>query len=260
MVDREKQWRKTIFKESRKLVFDDKLGFFLKTLLFLLAMISVDVIGIFIGYKINIFLGIFLGAVLWGMIDTIFSKFLLNSNEIGKAARISDSNVHIKAYINSVIWNTITTIIRILPTFTIINTFLFIIAMMFEGWGIKIGALISDMGLKFLIIIGINFIISLFFFSTNFLIIEEKEKNFISAILRSIKLTVRSFKSTFIIVLILNIQVYLIGGIALFGLLANGFEILTTIAFMFVLVALIIYYNVVLIKWYKYVNVKYKKI
>lgn len=259
MSDRDKQWRKMIFRDSRKLISADRLGFFLKTLVFVIAMISIDIISIFINYKMNFIIGIAIGIILWAIIDVMFSKFLLNSNELGMSAPINDSNIHMSAYIQCTIWNGITMILKFLPSIAILNTALLAMGLLFEGWRINFTALFKQIGINLITVIGIGLIISLFFFSVNYLIIEGKEKNFINAIIRSITLTLTNFKSTIIVVIVVNVQVYVLGILAFWGLISNNFGIVTLIAFIFVITALISYYNIVLIKWYRYINAKYEK-
>lgn len=259
MNNRDHQWRKMIFRDSRKLILDDKLGFFVKTLVFVIAMISIDIISIFINYKVNFILGVIVGIILWAIIDVMFSKFLLNSNELGMSAPMNNSNIHMKAYINCGIWNAITTILRFLPSISIINMGLVAIMLLFQGWRISFTAIFKQIGVSLIIIIVISLIISTFFFSVNYLIIEGKERNFINAVIRSVKLTMQNLKSTIMIVIVINIQVYGLAVLAFWGLISNNFGIITLIAFIFVITALISYYNIVLIKWYKYLNVKYEK-
>ncbi|MGL4874866.1 MAG: hypothetical protein ACRC30_09480 [Clostridium sp.] len=57
--------------------------------------------------------------------------------------------------------------------------------------------------------------------------------------------------STIIVLIIVNIQVYLIGIIAFWGYRRSGFGIIALIAILFVVVALAGYLRLVKIKWYR---------
>lgn len=88
MNSRDKQWRKFVFQGSRKLILEDKLGFFWKIIFFLIAMISVKIISKFVIGIAGIYVGLLIGVLIGVMINILFDKFLLNSEEIERSAAI----------------------------------------------------------------------------------------------------------------------------------------------------------------------------
>ena len=257
MNSRDKQWRKFVFQGSRKLILEDKLGFFWKIIFFLIAMISVKIISKFVIGIAGIYIGLLIGVLIGVMINVLFDKFLLNSEEIERSAAINSSNVSFKVYINCLIWNVISGFIRLIPVIFIFDKVALLILSKIQGAQISLEKILALTFTNLLITIIMSFIIKILFLPVDYLLIQEKETNFIKAIITSLKMIKEKFLSTILVIIISNIQVWIIGIIAFIGLILSGFGLITILAFLFVVAALTAYYKFIEIKWYKFLYRSY---
>ncbi|MGL4850700.1 MAG: hypothetical protein ACRC28_17580 [Clostridium sp.] len=245
-----KRERKRVFSESRKLILDDKLGFFLKIGLFLICLFAVNIIAVAIGEKLSIILGILFSVIISVLVNGLFNKFLLVSEKEGIATSIHKSNIGVKAYINLLVWKIINNLIVLAP---IIIAGMDIVKDTLEIRNVRIylEQVKNTVLISVVLVIVISLLINMIFLPVEYLIIEEKEKNIFKAIARSFNISKKKIGSTIIVLVVVNIQVYLIGIIAFWGYRRSGFGIIALIAILFVVVALAGYLRLVKIKWYK---------
>lgn len=257
MKSRDKQWRKFAFQESRKLILNDKLGFFWKVIVFLIAILAVEIIANFVGGVAGYYIGLIVGILVGVMINVLFDKFLLNSEEAERSASINNSNVSFKIYLNCLIWKVVSGFIKLFPVIFIFDKIAILVLAKFEGVQVYSKGVITLIFTNLLLTLLISFIIKVFFFPVDYLLIQGKETNVIKAMITSLKIVKEKFLSTVVVILISSIQVGVIGIIAFIGFTLSGFGLITLLAFLFVIAALVAYYNFIEIKWYKFLYGSY---
>ncbi|MGL5649533.1 MAG: hypothetical protein ACRDDY_16985 [Clostridium sp.] len=250
MKEINRQGRKIAFRDSRRLILHDKLGFFLKIGIFLIGLFATNIIAVFIGKKISVILGILCSILIGVLVNGLFNKFLLISEKEGYSINIHSSNITFITYLNLLIWKFINKIIVVFPilisVLNIINTSLFI-----KGDRIYIEKIPYSFVICLIASLIIGLLIDLLFLPVEYILVEESEKNLIKALIKSFNISKRKIGSTLIVLIVLNLQVYIIGVVAFFGYRTSGFGILTLLAFLFVVVALAGYARLVKIKWYR---------
>lgn len=187
------------------------------------------------------------------MINVLFDKFLLNSEEMERSASINNSNVSFKIYLNCLIWNVVSGVIKLIPVIFIFDKIVILVLTKLQGIQVASEGVITLILTNLFLTLLISFIIKVLFFPVDYLLIQGKETNVIKAMITSLKIVKERFLSTVIVVLISSIQIGVVGIIAFIGFILSGFGLITLLAFLFVIAALVAYYNFIEIKWYKFI-------
>ena len=126
-------------------------------------MISVKIISKFVIGIAGIYIGLLIGVLIGVMINVLFDKFLLNSEEIERSAAINSSNVSFKVYINCLIWNVISGVVRLIPVIFIFDKVALLILSKIQGAQISLEKILALTFTNLLITIIISFIENIIF-------------------------------------------------------------------------------------------------